>query len=144
VANPIVIDTGPLGRLAHPRPNRDAVEWLGRLARGGLTVIVPEIADYELRRNLLVEGFAESLVRLDRLKTTLVYLPLNTDAMLHAAQLWAEARRGGQPTAAPDSLDGDVILASQALQVGGIVATDNVRHLGRFVDARRWNEITVL
>jgi hypothetical protein len=34
-----------------------------------------------------------------------------------------------------------VILAAQTLQVGGIVATDNVRHLTQFVDARHWIEI---
>jgi hypothetical protein len=34
-----------------------------------------------------------------------------------------------------------VILAAQAEEAGGIVATDNVRHLSRFVDAREWRDI---
>ena len=62
--------------------------------------------------------------------------------MLRAAELWAEARKRGQPTADPKVLDGDVILAAQALQVGGIVVTDNIGHLSQFVDARRWSDIT--
>jgi hypothetical protein len=34
-----------------------------------------------------------------------------------------------------------VILAAQALEVNGIVATDNVNHLARFVTARTWRDI---
>ena len=47
------------------------------------------------------------------------------------------------------ALDGDVILAAQALlatEESGeriVVATANVRHLGQFVDARPWQEIAV-
>jgi len=66
--------------------------------------------------------------------------------MLYAARLWAEVRQGRQATADPKSLDGDVILAAQAmLQVQQgyevIVATTNVKHISRFVDARLWTDI---
>jgi hypothetical protein len=61
--------------------------------------------------------------------------------MLKAAELCATARRAGLPTAPPDALDGDVILAAQAMLSRGLgvavtVATDNVGHLARFVDAQ--------
>lgn len=76
----------------------------------------------------------------------LIYLSLNTQVMLLAAQLWAEARQKGTPTADSKSLDGDVILASQAklLEINGhtvIIATGNVKHLSLFVDAREWQNI---
>jgi len=45
------------------------------------------------------------------------------------------------PTADPKELDADVILAAQALESGGIVATENVGHLGRYVTAKSWREI---
>jgi hypothetical protein len=66
--------------------------------------------------------------------------------MLNAAALWAVARSAGLPTAPPDALDGDVILAAQVVLsavVGDIatVATDNVGHLARFVDAQPWETI---
>jgi len=66
--------------------------------------------------------------------------------MLLAAQLWAEARKRGQPTASADALDGDVILAAQALTSGFspqdiVVATTNVGHLSQFVEAALWTSI---
>ncbi|MEW6210266.1 MAG: PIN domain-containing protein [Acidobacteriota bacterium] len=138
---PIILDTGPLGMIAHPRPNRDIALWLKQMLDAGIEIIIPEIADYELRRNLLLSGLSKSINRLDHLKVSLTYLPLNTGVMLKAAELWAEARKAGQPTADPKALDGDVILAAQALETGAIVATDNVDHLSRFVDARYWRDI---
>jgi predicted nucleic acid-binding protein len=141
VSNVVVLDSGPLGMIAHPRPNRNITEWLNHLLAGGATVIVAEVVDYEVRRNFLLHGLTESVARLDRLKQSLSYLPINTDVMLQAAELWADARRQHQPTADLKELDVDVILAAQARQVGGIVVTDNVGHLSRFVDARRWQEL---
>ena len=108
----------------------------------------PEIADYELRRKLLHLESRTALARLDELKSAIGYLPITTDAMLKAAEFWAEARRKGLPTAPEAALDADVILAAQAAMLTGLekpsdtlVATDNVGHLGRFVAARRWRDI---
>jgi len=64
-----------------------------------------------------------------------------------AAQLWAQSRNAGTPTASPDALDGDVLLAAQALSLGlpasdYVVATKNVAHLSQFVPAEHWTNIT--
>ena len=64
--------------------------------------------------------------------------------MLKAAELWAQARNQGRPTADMKALDCDVILAAQALAVNGIVATENVGHLSLFVEAKDWREILPL
>jgi len=66
--------------------------------------------------------------------------------MLKAAEFWAEVRNRGRPTANPEALDGDVILADQATLVADegnevIVATTNLEHLSQFVDAREWQLI---
>jgi hypothetical protein len=63
-----------------------------------------------------------------------------------AAELWSEARRKGQPTADAKALDGDVILASQAIlattpETSTIIATTNVAHLARFTAADLWESI---
>ena len=52
----------------------------------------------------------------------------------------------GIPTASPDALDADVILAACAATIGRpgdqiLVATQNVGHLARYCDARLWTTI---
>ena len=115
----------------------------------GHRIGVPEIADYELRRELLRADKRPGLARLDEFKgePSIEYLPLTTEAMLEAARLWAHARTHGFPTAPDQALDGDVILVAQALlaeRAGAqvVVAAANVGHLDRFeISARLWQEI---
>lgn len=145
----VVLDTGPLGMASNPNasPETDACQrWLETLLLDGARVCIPEIADYEIRRELLRAGKRKGLARLDALKETLEYLPLTTQAMLIAAEFWARARQQGKPATSDTALDGDMILAAQATLLepdGGqvIVATTNVRHLELFVDAREWQAI---
>lgn len=148
MARAILLDSGPIGRLAHPRAkqNVEARAWLVSLVYSGIVVVLPEIVDYEHRRKMLHIGSASSVRYLNELKDNIAYAPLNTRVMLRAARLWADARKSGLPTAPEDRLDVDVILASQALDFaedgeGAIVATTNPRHLSRFVDARDWQGI---
>jgi predicted nucleic acid-binding protein len=137
----VLLDTGPLGRLAHPKPKADILAWSAGLIAAGDTLIVPEVADYELRRNLILTGLHASVAELDRLKAALLYVPISTPIMLKAAELWADARRSGHPTADPRELGCDVILAAQALDAGAIVATENVGHLSRYGTAQDWRLI---
>ena len=140
----VLLDSGPLGLASHPRPSPEILGWISRLFAAGVEIIVPEIADYEVRRELLRAGRPRGIQRLNELKATLAYLPINTDAMLRAADLWAETRRRGRPTASNESLDADVILAAQAQGIKGkdiIVASSNPKHLARFVASDRWENI---
>ena len=139
---PLILDSGPLGQIAHPKPNPVIEAHYRRLLVSGRVIVIPEIADFEVRRSFLLNNLTASLARLDALKRDLVYLPLDTLTMLKAAELWAEARRRGRTTADPKELNGDVILAAQALQVGGIIVTDNAGHLAQFVEAKTWKELT--
>jgi predicted nucleic acid-binding protein len=139
----IMLDSGPLGMVTNPKAKGiplDCQLWLKSLLQKGEKIVMPEIADYEVRRELLRAGLLQSVHRLDNLKQTLEYIPIQTDTMLLASSLWAEARKMGQPTADPKALDGDVILSAQARLLGNdktevIVATTNVAHLSRFVTA---------
>ena len=100
-----------------------------RTAVGRRSVYLPEIADYEVRRELLRAGKASSIARLDALAAALKYVPLSTAAMRKAAELWADSRKAGKPTASEKAIDGDVILAAQAMTLGVspfVVATTNV------------------
>ncbi|MES1244298.1 MAG: PIN domain-containing protein [Acidobacteriota bacterium] len=143
----LLLDTTVLSRLCYPfrEENRSLVHWFEEASRADHLVCLPEIADYETRRGLLHlalrsgRSTTRSLQHLDRLGGLLAYLPLTTSVLRRAAGLWADARFKGIPTGS--SLDADVILAAQALEIqDAAVITDNLRHLGRFVPSYRWQE----
>jgi predicted nucleic acid-binding protein len=143
------LDAGPLWLACrHPRiPGAIEINLKLTLWQEHDTVVLPEIADYEVRRELIRRGDVRAVQRLDNLRAKLVYLPLNTEAIRRAADLWAQARGRGQQTAGDEALDADVILAAQALEYTGlgdepVVITDNNRHLGRFVKTSSWMAYT--
>jgi predicted nucleic acid-binding protein len=146
----ILLDAGPLGITCNPRFSPQTLachQWAKERLATGAQIVIPEIADYEVRRELLRANRTHSLVRLDSLKSALGYLPINTKVMLRAAELWARARNIGKPTASDQALDADMILAAQAALLiddgdSVIIATTNVSHPALFVPARHWREIT--
>jgi predicted nucleic acid-binding protein len=145
----VLLDAGPLGMITNPKssPENEACKnWLASLAFNGVEIVIPEIADYEVRRELLRAGKERGLGRMDALKGMLRYAPITTPVMLRAAELWAEARKAGRQSADDASLDADMILAAQAgslVRAGDetVIATTNVRHLSLFATARIWREI---
>ena len=114
----------------------------------GHSVALPEIVDYELRREMLRLRNEISVAKLDQLVGALAYLPITTSTMRQAAELWALARQRGQPTAADKALDCDMILIAQAMVHGAsqgeetVIATTNVSHLNRFTAARLWSDMS--
>ncbi len=144
----VLLDAGPLGLLSHPKPSEQGIlciEWIERLLSRNVRVIVPEIADYEVRRELLRANKLRGLARLEELVRSLEYMPLTTTVMRQAATFWAQARQTGRPTSGDKALDSDVILAAQAAVIGTdqvIIATTNVQHLARFVPADLWQNIS--
>jgi predicted nucleic acid-binding protein len=145
----ILLDTGLLGMITNPKANPDCQackQWLNALEPNGDRVVLPEIADYELRRELIRANKTRGIRQLDQLKEVILYLPITTEVMIKAAELWAQARNNGYPTAPSDALDGDVILAAQAVilrsqDYNTIVATTNVGHLNQFTVAKTWQGI---
>jgi PIN domain len=145
----VLLDAGPLGMITNPKssPENEACKnWLADLAYNGVEVVIPEIADYEVRRELLRADKDRGLGRLDALKRLLGYAPITTPVMLRAAEFWASARKVGRQSASDVSLDADMILAAQAsvlVREGDetVIATTNVRHLALFSSARIWREI---
>jgi len=145
----VVLDTSVLGLVTYPGGKSAALacaKWFLDLTTSTSAVVVPEIADYELRRELILQRKVAGLARLDAVKTQAFYASLDTPTMLLAADFWAQARRQGRKTADDKALEGDVILAAQAsflTHLGDeiVVATTNVKHLSLFVDARLWQDI---
>ena len=144
----VILDASPLSLLSNPNHPPDVVAcraWAATLQAAGHRIVVPEISDYEVRRELIRARKVRSLRALDRLISQLDYLPLTTAAMRRAAEFWATVRQAGLPTAGPAELDADAILAAQAVTFGDpnlVVATTNVGHLARFVPADLWSNIS--
>jgi hypothetical protein len=114
----VFLDTGPLGVITNPKGTPEALacqHWVRDLLAAKVRVVVPAIADYELRRELIRAGKIAGLRRLDAVRMGLEFDPITQAALDRAAELWAVVRTGGQPTAAYEALDGDSILAVQAL-----------------------------
>jgi hypothetical protein len=56
VSQVIILDTGPLGLVTNPKLSAESIacaQWLQTHVTAGNRVIIPEIADYEVRRELL-------------------------------------------------------------------------------------------
>ena len=123
------------------------------LTETDFVVVVPEVADYEVRRELILARLELSLARLASVRAAARFEPITSEIMLAAARIWADARAMGRPMAARERLDGDAILlatarslaASQPRSLAGegtvMIATTNVRHLAHFANARLWSDI---
>ncbi|MFL5330494.1 MAG: PIN domain-containing protein [Gemmataceae bacterium] len=140
-----ILDAGPLGLLTHDKPaHRVPMQnWVVQQIAGGSIIYVSEVADYEVRRELvrLIRAGklpASRLNRLDQLARLCNYLPVSTAIWHRAADLWAEARLQGKPTAAAAALDADVLIAAQAQEVNASVVTNNAGHIGRWAPVLTW------
>lgn len=149
----IVLDSGPLGLIVHPKGSPESekcINWLISLLKKGLRIFIPEIVDYELRREMILNDNLNGIKKLDNLKKNIDYLKINTETMLYAARLWAKIRKNGKPTADKNSLDIDVILAAQTkfamsdIKINEIIiTTTNVGHLSIFANAEKWLNINL-
>lgn len=145
----VFLDAGPIGLVTNPKLSPESTlctRWLQALIISDIRVIIPEIADYEVRRELLRANKVRGIARLDELANSLEYLPITTAAMRQAATFWAQARQQGQPTAGDKTIDSDMILAAQATTldvVDVVIATTNVGHLSRFAPADLWRNINL-
>jgi hypothetical protein len=151
----VFIDSGVLGKLCNPNRTEETItinDWLFSLLSKGIFVVSSYICDYEVRRSLILESLRKPNINgiedLDELKNLVTFLPLNNEVMLEAANLWAEARIQGIPTADDKSLDADIIICAQfkllEKEYPGryiVIATTNVKHLSRFTEAKEWQAI---
>ena len=75
----VFLDTGPLGVLTNPKGTPEALacqQWVRDLLAAKVRVVVPAIADYELRRELIRAGKIAGLRRLDAVRMGLEFDPI--------------------------------------------------------------------
>lgn len=146
----VFLDSGPLGLITQ-RPGKNSLvdacqQWANNLSLLSIPILVPEVADYEVRRELIRLGNTNAVARLEAFTRAAAgrYVPITTAALREAARNWAAVRNAGQPTAHSEALDGDAILAGQVMDwcsARGIpihtvaVATGNISDLSRFQDS---------
>lgn len=151
----VLLDSGPLGLVTNPKESAESLackDWLQQLTRDGHQALVPAITDYEVRRELKLYGKVNGLRNLDLLVASAGYISLTPQVLWMAADLWAQVRQAGLPTADRFALDADVILAAQARTLDAgfwempgatiVIATGNVGHLARLANARLWQDIS--
>jgi predicted nucleic acid-binding protein len=152
----ILIDSSILGQLTSPNLDRDTdplKKWFD-ISLIRTNVVSSKICDYEIRRGLLLakkQGLtAEGLSLLDDLYKFVDFLPVTETILDLAADMWANARSEGQPTAGDRNLDADMIICATwqdlTTRYPGqevVIATTNVRHLSRFATAVRWENLRI-
>lgn len=145
----VLLDSAPLGLLVHGRSDEghQARQWIYHLLDKGHQLYIPEIVDYELRREL-VRIQSPSLAYLNALPQIpgFTYLSVTKRVFHRAAQLWANSRNQGHVTADKHALDIDVLLAATALLLPArgyekVIATTNVKHLHALAPALHWEVI---
>ncbi|NJL52013.1 MAG: type II toxin-antitoxin system VapC family toxin [Hydrococcus sp. SU_1_0] len=151
----VLIDSGVLGKLCNPNSSTEvevAREHLYTLLARGVYVLSSQICDYEVRRSLVLNSLrglsSEGINNLNKLAEFIDFLPISEKVLKEAANLWAEARIKGIPTADNKSLDADVIICAQykllEQEYPGryiVIATTNVKHISKFAKAKKWQEI---
>lgn len=153
----IWLDSGIIGLLSNPHKQGESEacdRWLLNLSAKGVYIVSSALCDYEVRRNLILEsertGNRDSLNSLDELKLFVSFLSITDDSLNLASVLWAQSKLRGIPTAKDGSLDADLIICAQwrvlSEQYPGqmsVIATTNVKHLGRFATASQWQDIKI-
>lgn len=155
----VLLDSGPLGLVTHPRATPDAQEckaWLQRILAAGHRVLVPAICYYEVRRELrrseLRAGTpSRGLLNLDKFAADAGIVSITLETLLLATELWADARNRNAQGAPDVALDADMILCAQARllrpadwEAEGatvVIATGNVKHLADFTPAAHWRDM---
>lgn len=146
----VLLDTGPLGYIVHPNDTGDlgrCKQWLEQLQTANVMVKVPQIADYELRRELIRMPSPASIALLNKLiKATGGLVRISIGTMQRAAQLWAQSRNVHRPNSGDEALDGDMILCAHALLLTEKrnvveIATTNVKDLKDYTTAKLWSDI---
>jgi hypothetical protein len=78
----ILLDSTPVGLITNPKKNEQAEKcqlWFDQHIYEDDTFILPEIVDYEMRRELLRANKLAGLEKLDRLKSLISYFPMGSN-----------------------------------------------------------------
>ena len=67
----VLFDTGPLGLITHPKASSESDlcnQWMREQIQQGVRVLVAGVSDYELRREMILNGTTNGIAKLDARK----------------------------------------------------------------------------
>lgn len=133
----VILDSYPLGEICSPIRYAETRPLIQFLRASKIALRVAEITDYELRRELTLQKLQKGINNLNKFKQKREIIPIDSESLMIATELWAELRKTGQPTADKKNIDCDVIMVAQALKLRNqfkqiIILTIDVRDLIRF------------
>ena len=147
----VFLDAGPLGLITNSKRTEDTLavtRWIIAMRTAGRRFVVPAIAGFEVRCELIRAGKPRGIAQLDAFNAATPgrFLSVTDRTLLLAAEFWAQARNAGATTADPTKLNADVLIAAQAIDTGipmsdFVIATSNLGHLSLFAPANLWNQI---
>ena len=108
----VLLDSGPLGLALCRRGTKDVDALRDRLAeleRAGVSILIPAVIDYEVRRELVRVRATAKLKNLADMQQRFPILPVSGVAWFRAAEFWALSRRMGLPTGPDAALDADAL-----------------------------------
>lgn len=148
----VILDSGVLHTLISDSKVKEVIDcqnWFYYLLSRSALIVTSVICNYEVKRELIRRTNIKEINNLSNLKFLINSLSVDEQTLDLAAELWAEARNKGLPTADDLSLDADVIICAQyqllAEKYPGryvVIATTNVKHLSRFAEAKEWHDIS--
>lgn len=155
----VILDTSVLGLITNRSKTSNEVNncnrWLSQLLARGAYIVTSDICDYEHRRGLILANMTGSdssgIEELNKIRKEKIieFLPLSSEVLLVAAEIWAIAQTSNLPTTDKKRIDVDIILSAQwqllKEQFPGrivVIATTNIRHFSRFTDCQNWQDIT--
>jgi predicted nucleic acid-binding protein len=155
----VFLDSNILGLIANRNiafeESQNCKRWFEILLVRGVRLVTSDICDYEVRRGLVGSSLRSGqlspgidLLNSFRTDGVLEFLPVSTEAWELAANLWARAANEGLTTRDDKNIDVDIIISAQYQLLRDeypgrrvMVATTNLKHLSRFCDAARWQDI---
>src|SRR5688500_20357819 len=117
--DPSLLDTDILTEIFKLRNQTVAANAAAYLQHHGQSAITR----FEVIRGLRHKRAANSLQRFEAMSAGMLVIPVTEDILDRAADLWVEARDGGQP-----QRDADLIIAATALVEHRTLVTGNTSH----------------
>lgn len=133
----VILDSKPLGDICNPITYKQIKPLIEFLKEQKIALRVAEITDYELRRELTLQNLQKGINNLNKFRQKQQIIPIDSESLIIATDLWAEIRKTEQPTADRKNIDCDVIMVAQALKLRQqfqqiIILTIDVNDLIRF------------